>query len=340
MKRHGIDRRVREHGSGELERPVVGRVLAKALATDELSGRVRLIVDGADGFVHGVEVSGDTRAGQAREGAIVEIGPLTLRKVDQTIWEQSEGTVEARRYDHYTHRIIIGADFRDRGLSEEKAEAHARVHGRRLEALARVGIVQRGRADGEWVIPDDFRERALAHDRARGRGAGLTLLSQHDLGAQLQSAGATWLDRAQTNLDPQNIHQRGFGAEVYDALATRQRWLIAQGLAERVDGGKVRYTKGFVTTLEAGEVSETGPKLAAASGKSWKPVERGDRIEGVYTGKVELMSGPYARIETQRSFSLVPWRDVLERSRGQRVIGRVLERSISWEIDRSRGLGR
>ncbi len=102
----------------------------------------------------------------------------------------------------------------------------------------------------------------------------------------------------------------------------------------------VAYAKGYLQKLEAREVSETGQKMASEIGKGWKPVSRGDRIEGVYTGRVELASGPYAKTETQRSFSLVPWRDVLERSRGQRVMGRVLERSISWELGRQRALSR
>lgn len=340
MKRHNISRRVREHGAEELARPVIGRVIGKGLGHDELSGRVRLVVDGADGFVHGVEVDGDTRAGEAREGALVEIGPLRLRKVDQTIWEESKNTGSPGYYHEYVHRIRIDDDFRERGLSEAKAGAHHKVHMRRLEALARAGIVSRDSDQGFWKIPEDFEARVLAYDRARGRGSGLTLLSQHGLEAQLGANGATWLDRAQTKLDMETLRPSGYGREVRDALAKRQRWLIAEGLAERVEDGMVAYSKGYLQKLEAREVSETGQKMATEIGKGWKPVSRGDRIEGTYTGRVELASGPYAKIETQRSFSLVPWRDVLERSRGQRVMGRVLERSISWEMGRQRGLSR
>ena len=52
-----------------------------------------------------------------------------------------------------------------------------------------------------------------------------------------------------------------------------------------------------------------------------------------------LNSGRFALIERARDFSLVPWRPVLERAKGQAVIGVVGGEGISWSIGQKRGLG-
>ena len=52
-----------------------------------------------------------------------------------------------------------------------------------------------------------------------------------------------------------------------------------------------------------------------------------------------LNSGRFALIERARDFSLVPWRPVLERAKGQAVTGVVGGEGISWSIGQKRGLG-
>jgi Protein of unknown function (DUF3363) len=52
-----------------------------------------------------------------------------------------------------------------------------------------------------------------------------------------------------------------------------------------------------------------------------------------------LNSGRFALIERARDFSLVPWRPVLERAKGQAVAGVVGGEGISWSIGQQRGLG-
>jgi type IV secretory pathway VirD2 relaxase len=68
------------HGAGEYivhdgpaDRPVIGRVIGKGLAGDEMGDRVHLVIDGADGRAHYVEMS-ETTASEVRTGSIVEIG--------------------------------------------------------------------------------------------------------------------------------------------------------------------------------------------------------------------------------------------------------------------------
>ena len=66
------------------------------------------------------------------------------------------------------------------------------------------------------------------------------------------------------------------------------------------------------------------------------------KVEGIYTDRVELMSGPRAVVQTQRAFYLVPWRSVMEQERGRRIEGTMRGKSVSWHLGRSRnqGLGR
>jgi hypothetical protein len=134
--------------------PVIGRLIGKEL-TDELGDRVGLIIDGIDGCLHHVALSGAAMADEARIGAIVEIGraPSTPRPADRNIVEFAGGTGE---YHPSQHRAVAeaggvrvpGGDY----------DAYVESHVRRLEALRRAGIVERIDAD-RWLIPDGFEVR-------------------------------------------------------------------------------------------------------------------------------------------------------------------------------------
>jgi hypothetical protein len=52
------------------------------------------------------------------------------------------------------------------------------------------------------------------------------------------------------------------------------------------------------------------------------------------------MSGRFALIETERKFSLVPWRRSLERQIGKEIGGIVRDDGFSWRRGRTRGLER
>jgi hypothetical protein len=47
----------------------------------------------------------------------------------------------------------------------------------------------------------------------------------------------------------------------------------------------------------------------------------GQEIRGLYRRSVSLTSGRFAIIERAQDFTLVPWRPVLERAKGQSVSG-------------------
>lgn len=79
-------------------------------------------------------------------------------------------------------------------------DGYVEAHVRRLEALRRAGIVERINADN-WIIPEDFEQRAADYDAKRRRTLSVRVLSAFDLEAQITSDGATWLDRQLVSRD-------------------------------------------------------------------------------------------------------------------------------------------
>ena len=58
-------------------------------------------------------------------------------------------------------------------------------------------------------------------------------------------------------------------------------------------------------------------------------------IEGNFTAA----SGKFAIVEKSHEFTLVPWRPVIDRQLGKEVTGIVQGGSVSWQMERQRGLG-
>jgi len=151
--------------------------------------------------------------------------------------------------------------------------------------------------------------------------------------------GATWLDRQLVAKTREVLGPSGMGAEVEAAMRARRQWLLEQGLAREQDG-QVRYARELLRTLEARELRQTTAEIAARTGLEHLDIKAGDSLTGVYRRMLTLNSGRYALIERSHDFTLVPWRPVLERARGQLVTGSVGGEGISWSIGIKRGIGR
>jgi type IV secretory pathway VirD2 relaxase len=327
------------HGKGITE-PVVGRVLAKGLAGDEMSDRLHLVVDGVDGHTHYVETADIHRLDDIQRGHIVSLDPipskteprasdLNIRDVAANnpdgIYRPSEHLEQARAKIEK-----IGGD----------PDAFIRSHVRRLEALRRAGHVERINAD-HWKIPHNLPERGMAYDARDGaKDFTVRTLSTLNLNQQVGSDGATWLDRELASRDRTPLSQAGFGREVSEALDRRRHSLVDQGHAVRRDNGGIQAPKDLLDRLERTEIDRVGRQMAAERGMPYTPSQPGEYVSGTLKGSVNLASGRFAMMEDGLGFQLVPWQPALDQRIGQHISGVAKDGGgIDWSFARKRGLG-
>jgi type IV secretory pathway VirD2 relaxase len=305
--------------------PVVGKVVNRGAADDHHDRRF-IILDGIDGHTHYVEIGANAEL--APVGSLVRIEPARpeLKSADRKIDEIAQANGGAYSIDlHLAH---------DRSASEEFARAHVR----RLEALRRAdGFVER-EPDGTWRIPRDYLDKALEHERAAARTAPVRvqLLAMLDLEEQAVMQAPTWLEGQLKGETALEVANHGYGREVRDALARRQQWLIAQGLAI-VRGDQVEYRADMDTVLRQREVRTVAARMSRQLGLPFAEAASGERVTGICRRRVDLSSGSFALVENSKEFTLVPWRPVLERQIGRQVSGIVRgSGTISWTIGRQR----
>ena len=324
----------------EITAPIVGLVLAKGLAGDEMSDRLHLVIDGVDGHTHYVETTDTMRLDEVKRGHIIKLDPLPVktepRAADLNIRDMASahgGVFRPSEHLEATRARIerINGD----------PDAFVRSHVRRLEALRRAGHVERIHADA-WKIPADIAERGIAYDaRDRGKDFSVRTLSALSLDKQIDSDGATWLDRELTSPTCTPLAQSGFGRDVSEAMERRRQNLVDQGHATRLEDGRIRAPKDLIARLEATEVSRVGKAIATERGLTYTPGKPGEHVTGRLAGVAELASGRYAMIDDGLGFQLVPWQPVLDKQIGKHVSGLMREAGggIEWSLGRRRGLG-
>jgi type IV secretory pathway VirD2 relaxase len=322
------------HGEGSGQK-IVGRVLAKGLAGDEMGERVHLIVDGIDGRVHHIEFKDPNRIEEVGRDMIVEAAPVVSgpRPADRNIAANAADGDGIYRPSRHLERIHD--NFERQG---KDPEAFIRSHVRRLEALRRAGQVERIDAD-HWKVPKDIVERGQVYDLSQG-GDGLRVrtLSALNLEKQIGSHGATWLDRELVARERMATADSGFGRQVNNALSRRAQRLVEMGYATAKDGN-IHISASTVATLERQEVERVGHQMAIERGLAYMPANAGEYVSGRLAGIASLVSGRFAMIEKGLGFQLVPWQPILEKRIGQHITG--LQRDdggIEWTLGRNRGL--
>src|SRR3546814_3616567 len=80
------------------------------------------------------------------------------------------------------------------------------------------------------------------------------------------------------------------------------------------DGRAFRLRPGALESLRLRELEGAGERIGKELGKRFAPAKMGEAIEGVIARRVDLESCPHALVERSRDFTLVPWRDVLDRN--------------------------
>jgi type IV secretory pathway VirD2 relaxase len=326
------------HGR-EITEPIVGRVLAKGLAGDEMDGGLYVVVDGVDGRTHYVETGDEAKLDEVRRGHIVSLESLPT-KAEPRAADLNIRDMATERGGIYRPSEHLEAARPRIERIEGDPDAFIRAHVRRLEALRRAGIVERIDAD-HWSIPNDIAERGAAYDaRNRDKDFIVRTLSFFDLDSQVTSDGATWLDRELASANRVPLAQVGFGREVSESLERRRQSLVDMGYATRLPHGTVRVPRDLLQRLEQAEVARVGRVMAAERGLSFIQAKPGEYISGRLAGAANLASGRFAMIDDGTGFQLVPWQPTLEKRIGQHITGRARDNGgIEWGFGRKRGLG-
>jgi type IV secretory pathway VirD2 relaxase len=179
--------------------------------------------------------------------------------------------------------------------------------------------------------------RQFRDSRGRERTA-IAVRSDLPLAAQLESTGATWLDRQLLAQEPKALSPGGFGLEVQQAINARAKHLIRENLA-RHEGQRIIFARNLLDTLRRRELDQAAARVAADSGLPYHPPTDGDVVTGIYRQRLNLASGRFAVIEDGLGFSLVPWTPSLEQHLSREVLGIARDGRIEWTFARSRGLG-
>jgi type IV secretory pathway VirD2 relaxase len=310
----------------ELREPIVGRLIRRGFS-DEHRDRHYVMVDGIDGRVHYVSIGRGDAVPSVPEDTTVRIEPSRA------------GASEADRTVDAVARANGGRYSVDIHLAHDPtaSEAYATSHVRRLEAMRRAGAGPERHPDGSWSIPQDHLDRAEAfvQRQQRDRPVALSILSARPVSDLVAIEAPTWLDRELAPGTSTAARDVGFGREVRTAMAARRQWLIEQRLMTS-DGQAFRLREGALESLRQRELQHEGGRLAQQLGKRFEPASDGDRVEGVIARRVDLESGSYALVERSRDFTLVPWRDVLERNIGKAASGIMRADGITWQFGRGR----
>jgi DNA-binding XRE family transcriptional regulator len=177
-------------------------------------------------------------------------------------------------------------------------------------------------------------ERAAKYEKSRGYGnpVKLDIRAREPLSELSTALAKTWLDTELIS-DKNESHASGFGQEVETLKAQRQKFLLSQKLIQK----SVGVTQNTLNALEKLDLDAAGKALSDEFGKPYKPAPQSGRISGVYRKAIQRPSGKYAVIEKSKEFTLVPWRETMDRNLGKSISGVVKGQTISWTLSKARG---
>ena len=288
-----------------------------------MNDRSFLVVDTLQGDAVFVETGREANIAEIERGMIVRAGPrnFTPKQSDYTIAD-----IASKRGGVYSPSAH---EMSDPSAREEYIKAHVR----RLEAMRRKGHAKRN-LDGSWQIPKDYLKRATAYEKANGYGnpVKFDILSNLSLEDLPQTIGKTWLDEELMTGVSHTAH--GFAEDVENAKAQRRQFLMTEKLIAK-DG---IVTPTTLKQLEKADLDSLGNKLSSELGKPYNPSPQSGRLTGTYVQAIQRPSGKYAVIEKSKEFTLVPWRETMDRNLGKSISGVIKGQTISWTL--TKGIGR
>ena len=306
---------------GDRAKPITGRIISKGIL-DDVNDRSYLVVDTMSGEAIFVETGREANIANIEPGMIVRAGPQSYapKQSDYTIAE-----IASRRGGIYSPSHH---EMSDPSAREEYIKAHVR----RLEAMRRKGHAERNK-DGSWQIPKDYLRRASAYEKASGFGnpVKLDVLSHIALEELPRAVGKTWLD---SELMSNAIHTTHGFAEDVEAVKVQRRQFL---MDEKLLGNDGVVTDATLEKLEKMDLDALSKSLSSDLGKTYSPAPQSGHISGTYREAIQRPSGKYAVVEKSKEFSLVPWRETMDRNLGKSISGVIKGQSISWTLTQARG---
>ncbi len=297
---------------------ILGR-LAATLPGDELRNGTTALIEGLDGRVWSIEMTEQEAAQLPKPGGIVSFGrgAVEPKPADRTI-----AAIAERNGGVYSEELHEAAD-------PGSSAAFRLAHKRRLEALRRLGVVDRN-TDGSWSVPSNFEERALKAD-ARRESITLSVRSWLPIVALIERHAETWLDRIDAEVLDGTASP--FADELRKSIYSRMDWLRSNGYSldnngqlTREDAERLRRDE-----LEKAAIAESARvELPFADPGNW------DQFSGTYSRLVELAQGRFAVIEGKEGFVLVPVSSEKLNWLGRNVELNRSRTSILWSLGRSK----
>lgn len=305
---------------------ITGRVVARGLS-DELCDRHYLIVDGIDGRAHFIDIGSGETVEPVPIGAIVRVVPA---RADPRPADRAIAAIAGAHFGRYSAELHAAHDT-------SASARHIEAHVRRLEAMRRTADLVQRQPDGSWSVPPNYLDRVAEIElrRANQRPVRVELLSPQPLERLAGFDGATWLDRELVADEPAPLRDAGFGREVKSALALRRQWLIDQRLADEQPAG-MSYRSDFIEALRRRELLRVAGQLGEELGLSHVDPPAGSRLDGKLLRRLDLAGGRFAVIANARAFSLILWRDGLDRYLGRELSIDVARDGIAWSLGRGR----
>lgn len=167
----------------------------------------------------------------------------------------------------------------------------------------------------------------------------LRILSYLKLEKLIEAEGATWLDKELLARPPEHMSPAGFGDNANIALNRRRQWLVQQGLGTLDDASDFRPAPRMLDQLRQRDMQTAVQSLSRELGLSHAAPMEGERVSGSFTRVVERPSGKFAVIQKSQEFTLVPWRQEMERFRGRQLSGNSTSQGIDWDWGAKRGQG-
>lgn len=301
---------------------ILGR-LAATLPGDELRNGTTALIEGLDGRVWSVEMT-EQEAGQLpKAGGFLSVARKAVepKPADRTI-----AAIAERNGGVYSDDLHSAVD-------PTSSPAFRLAHKRRLEALRRLGVVDRN-TDGTWSIPGKFEERALQVE-ARSQTLAINVRSWLPLEKLPERRAETWLDRMDTELLEDSAGP--FADELRKSLKIRRAWLQSKGYALDLNGQLARedaerLRREEFQTAVASEVKRL--KLP------YDDIKIGESVQGRYARNLDLAQGRFAIIVSDDHFTLVPVSGGHMKFYGHHVSLLRSEHRIGWNLTNYRSVTR